>query len=193
MYFCNTKEWRKKMTENELSLKLRADARKIGLCDEWYGQWKEDTSREELYQKFIRGLDFCLKHKWPSRPFIKHHFSQKFLRDHGILVDDTRSYPVRDENRRLIHLRDFVLLGESHATIRYSFKPHMCNIWVCDDSTIKVDVKYGAFMLIHLFDHTKADIVTDMVSNVTVIRHSPDTIVKKTGIVVVKNEYNYLR
>ena len=182
-----------RMTETELSVKLREDARRIGLCDEWYGQWKEDTSKEELYQKFIRGLDFCLKHRWPGKTFVKHHFSQEFLRSHGILLDDTRSYPVRDKNRRLIHLRDFVLIGDSHGTVRYSFKPHMCNIWVCDNSTIKVDVKYGAYMMIHLFDNAKADVTTDLVSKVTVIRHSLESSVKKVGIVTVKNEYNYLK
>lgn len=180
------------MTENELSVKLREDARRIGLCDEWYGEWKDETSQSELCKKFKRGLDFCIKHRWPSKSFIKQHFSQDFCRDNGILVDDTRSYPVRDSNRRLIYLREFVLIGNSFSTIRYSFRPHMCNIWVCDKSHVKVDVKYGAFMMIHLFDNSSADITTDLVSKVTVIRHSPKVKIKKQGIVTIKDEFFYL-
>ena len=88
---------------------------------------------------------------------------------------------------------DFVILGYSHSVIRYSFRPHMCNVWVCDTSHVKVDVKYGAFVMVHLFDKASADIVTDLVSKVTVIRHSPDAKVKKEGVVTVKNEFHYLK
>lgn len=181
------------MTDIELSKKLREDARKLGLCDMWYGHWKDDTDKDELVSMFHRGLDFCLKHRWPSKSFITQHFPQDFLRDNGILVDDTRSYPVRDSNRRLVHLKEFVLLGDSYATLRYAYRPHMCNVWVCDTSSVKVDVKYGAFILIHLFDNTSAEIKTDLVSSVTVIRHSKDVkIKKKEGIVTVKDEFHYL-
>lgn len=180
------------MTEKELSMKLRADARRLGLCDQWFGEWKDDTGMERLATMFKKGLDFCIRHRWPGRSFIKQHFPTDFLRSHGILVDDTRSYPVRDENRRLVYIKEYVLIGKSHASVRYSFRPHMCNIWVCDSSTVKVDVKYGAYMLIHLFDKSSADIKTDLVSSVTVIRHSPDCKVTKEGVVKVRNEFHYL-
>lgn len=181
------------MNEKDLSIRLREDARKIGLCDQWYGEWKDETSKEELVSKFKRGLDFCLKHRWPSMSFIKQNFDQDFLRRHGILVDDIRSFPIRDENRRLIYLNDFVILGYSHSIIRYSFRPNMCNVWVCDTSHVKIDVKYGAFIMLHLFDKATADVVTDLVSKVTVIRHSPNVKLKKQGVVVVKDEFHYLQ
>jgi hypothetical protein len=125
--------------------------------------------------------------------FIKKNFDQEFLRRHGILVDDIRSFPIRDENRRLIYLKDFVILGYSHSVIRYSFRPNMCNVWVCDTSHVKIDVKYGAFVMLHLFDKATADVVTDLVSKVTVIRHSPDVKLKKQGVVIVKDEFHYLQ
>lgn len=180
------------MTERDISIKLREDARRIGLCDKWYEEWQDDTDKEHLMDKYKRGLDFCIKHRWPSVSFIKQHFTQEFLRDNGVLIDDQRSYPVRDENRRLVYLRDFVLIGKSHAMIRYSFRPHMCQVWVCDKSTLTVDVKYGAFIMIHLFDDSSADITTDLVSKVVVIRHSPNASITKSGIVVTKDEFSYL-
>lgn len=181
------------MTERELSIKLREDARRIGLCDEWYGQWADDTQKDELVKKFMRGLDFCIKHRWPSQAFIKKQFSQEFLRDNGILVDDTRSYPVRDEQRRLIYHRNYVLLGDSHITVRYVRRQHMCNIWICDKSSAKVYCKYGAYMLLHLFDDTTAEIHTDLTSKVVAIRHSPKVTIKKDGCVTVKDEFFYLQ
>lgn len=181
------------MNERELSVKLREDARRIGLCDEWYGQWNDTTGKDELIAKYKRGLDFCIKRHWPSHSFIKQNFSQNFLRSHGILVDDTRSYPERDENRRLIIHREYVVLGKSSITVRYTFKPNMCNIWACDSSKVRVFSKYGAYMLIHLFDDTSAEVHTDLSSKVTVIRHSPNTKVVKDGIVRIVDEFHYLK
>ena len=180
------------MSDNELSIKLREDARKLGLCDQWYGEWKDATSREELADKMKRGLDFCIKHRWPSKDFIKHNFSQDFLRDNGVLVDDRRSYPVRDENRRLVYIKEYVLMGDSHATIRYTFRPHMCNVWVLNNSSVRVELKYGAYAMVHLFDNATAEIVTDLTCKSMVIRHSPDAKVIKNGIVTTKDEFHYL-
>ena len=182
------------MTETEISIKLREDARRLGLCDEWYGKWKDDTSLQGLIDKFKKGNDFCFSKRWPSLSFIKKHFPQDLLRQNGILVDDKYSYPVRNPStRRIVYLRDYVLFGNSSSTVRYSFRQHTCNIWVRDTSRIKVDVKYGAFMMIHLFDNAVADVKTDLVSKVVVIKHSADSVVEQDGVVVVRNEFAYLK
>lgn len=181
------------MTDKELSNILKTDARRLGLCDQWYGDWKEDTNKQELINLYIRGLDFCIERRWPSKQFVKHHFPQDLLRENGILVDDIRSYPVRNpETRRLIYLKDYVLIGESSTVIRYSFRPHVCNVWAMDTSKVTVDVKYGAYILIHLFDKATADVTTDLVSKCTVIRHSENTKVTRNGCVNIKEEFDYL-
>ena len=182
------------MTDKELSVKLRTDARRLGLCDKWFGEWEDDTSKQELISMFTRGLDFCIERRWPAKQFILHHFPQDLLRANGILVDDIRSYPVRDpETRRLVYLKDFVLIGESSTVIRYTFRPHICNVWAMDTSKVRVEVKYGAFVLVHLFDNATADVMTDLSSKATVIRHSEKTSVTREGCVTVKEEFDYLQ
>lgn len=182
------------MTDKELSKILRTDARRLGLCDQWFNDWNEETTKQDLITKFLSGLDFCIERRWPTKSFIQHHFSQELLRENGILIDDIRSYPVRNpETRRLIYLRNFVLIGNSSTIIRYSFRPHACNVWVMDKSKAKVECKYGAFMIIHLFDDAEADVFTDLVSKCTVIRHSTGTKVKREGCVTIKEEFDYLQ
>ena len=182
------------MNEKELSVLLRNDARRLGLCDKWFGEWKDNTSKQELINMYKRGIDFAIERRWPAKQFILHHFPQELLRQNGILVDDIRSYPVRDPStRRLVYLKNFVLIGNSSTVIRYTFRPHMCNVWAMDSSHVKVEVKYGAFILIHLFDNATADVMTDLASTCTVIRHSANTTVSREGCVTVKEEFDYLQ
>ena len=195
------------MNDKELSFKLRTDARRIGLCDKWYSDWNEDGDRQYLIDLFKRGLDFCISHRWPDKTFIHHNFDQELLRQNGILIDDTRSFPIRNpQTRRQIHHSDYVLIGESSAVFRLNFRtdvsnnimvfkykrPNVCNVWVLDKSSVRIEVKYGAFILVHLFDDATADVQTDLVSKVTVIRHSENTSVKRKGCVTVKDELDYL-
>lgn len=181
------------MTEKELSINLREDARRMGLCDEWYGEWQDDTDKQQLLDKYIRGLDFCFKHRWPSLPFAKAQFPQQLLRDNGILVDDKYSFPVREkETRRLVCHRNYVALGNSELTVRYSFRKNACNIWARDNSKIHAYAKYGSFMLVHLFDNAEVIAETDMSSKIAVICHSDKASVSKNGIVTVKDEFHYL-
>ena len=92
----------------------------------------------------------------------------------------------------IINIRDFVLLGDSHATIRYSFRSFVSNAWVRDTSEIKAIIKYGAYLMVHLFDNAKADVFTDLSSRVVVIKHSRNASVRMEGNVVVKEEYDYM-
>lgn len=42
----------------ELSIELRKMAREQGLCDQWFGEWKDDSDSTTLFDKYKRGIDF---------------------------------------------------------------------------------------------------------------------------------------
>lgn len=52
---------------------LKAEAIKNGLCSTWTDEWGHPT-KEQLVDMYIRGLDFCILHNYPSNEFIKKHF-----------------------------------------------------------------------------------------------------------------------
>lgn len=180
------------MEDKQISIKLREDARRLGLSDESYAEWDDDTSIDDLCKKFKNGLGFCIRHRWPGKHFIKKHFPQDLLRMNGILVDDTMNFPIRNKERRLVYLKDYVLIGKSQASVSYSFRPHVCTVWVFGTSTVRVDVKYGAKVTIHLLDDSSANIKTDLVSKANVIRHSANTNVQMVGIVTIEDKFHYL-
>jgi hypothetical protein len=64
----------------ELSIELRNMAREAGLCDQWFGEWNDDSDNTTLFDKYKRGIDFCIEHGYPTNEFIKSHWDKEMLR-----------------------------------------------------------------------------------------------------------------
>lgn len=71
-----------------LNYAMKTEARSIGLCDEWFGEWSNDESVDELLNKMIRGVDFCLKNRFPSNEVLLRYGGKEKLRQHHIYIDD---------------------------------------------------------------------------------------------------------
>ena len=52
---------------------LKNQAVGFGLCKEWTAEWG-NPNKDELVQKFVRGIDFCIEHNYPSVEFLKENF-----------------------------------------------------------------------------------------------------------------------
>ena len=63
---------------------LRDRARELGLCNQWYKGWKKEESKQELIDKYIRGIDFCIEHDYPKLDFVRAYFSKKILNSNGV-------------------------------------------------------------------------------------------------------------
>ena len=46
-----------------LSDKMKEEAVSLGLCAQWTAEWKDNSSKDEMVDKFVTGIDFCIKHK----------------------------------------------------------------------------------------------------------------------------------
>ena len=180
------------MKWNDICLKLKEDAERVGLPEAYYDQITESTTQQEIINILKCCIEFCISHRWPSSSFIKQHFKKNILIDNGLLIDDDGTYPMQDKNRRFNYMNRYFLSGKSNATIRYSFRPHSCTVWVCDNSTVTIDAKYGAFFEIHLYDNAFADVTTDLVSKATVIKHSRHARLTKAGVVTTIDDFYYL-
>lgn len=171
------------MDSVELSKTLRESARQKGLCDTWYNKWKDNTSNESLVAKMYKGLDFVLKHHWPSNAFIKENFSQDFLRESHVFVDDKHS--VVNPNQSLV-------LGDSEITFRYNAAGHG-EIHIRDNSSVKLSAKNRSFVIVHLYENAHIEAIQSDTATLTLIKHSHDVSVVTDGNVTVKEEYDYLK
>lgn len=76
------------MTDRELNIALREMARSTGLCDEWYGKWRDDDSIDMCLERYVKGHDFAIKNDWPPLGFIRKNFRLEDLHRHNIYLDE---------------------------------------------------------------------------------------------------------
>lgn len=67
---------------------MKKEAVSLGLCRKWAEDWKNGTSKDEMVDKFVDGIDFCIKHEWPSTEVMKRDFGD-VIHSHGVYVDET--------------------------------------------------------------------------------------------------------
>lgn len=157
----------------KLSIELRTMAREAGLCDEWFHAWKDDSSDEELFQKYKNGIDFSIGKAWLSNEFIKAHWPKKKLRENGIFVDDKSN--VESPKGTII------VQGQSEIKVEAdSFD--IADIYVRDQSTLKIRAKGNSKIMVNLYD--KGIVVTDCKENakIYIYCHTKEGKVKDLGL-----------
>ena len=65
------------MTDRDLNIALREMARKAGLCDKWYEEWKDDDTIDKCLERYVKGYDFAVKNDYPPLDFIRENFRKE--------------------------------------------------------------------------------------------------------------------
>lgn len=71
----------------DLQEDLKRKAIACGLCEQWQREWGK-PDEDELINKFIEGIDFCIEHNYPTNDYIIRHFKQETLHRHGVYVSE---------------------------------------------------------------------------------------------------------
>jgi len=168
---------------NNINKTLREQAIANGLCQQWQKKWNRSLSQDELAGFFYDGLDFCLKHRWPTNQFIKENFSIDFLRKVGVFVDDTRS---------VLNKEQCVILGKSKVRLRYN-SSNDGNVYVRDSSFVFLESKGSGLIIVHLFDKATITARQHGTGSIVVIKHSEDVTITADDDVKIVEEYDYLK
>ncbi len=123
-----------------LSETLKKQAVDLGLCRPWTEAWG-DCDQQELIDKFVKGIDFCLERNWPTSDFIKANFDRTLLNANLIFVDEHISL---DDAPSGI----YILNGECSGSIRFApwtaatvYVRHKSNVTIIADDFAKVFVR----------------------------------------------------
>lgn len=170
------------MEQNIINTTLRSQARTLGLCDQWFNNWKDNTADHQLADMFYRGIDFCIQHRFPSIAFIRENFPINFLRQKGIIANDSYS---------LLNPANAAIIGNSKATIRANAwaKPL---VYALDNSTLTVEAKGNSTVYIHAFDNIAIKASTQDLARIVIFLHTKNATINADGSVSVREELNYL-
>lgn len=137
------------MDNKELNNSLRNLARSLGLCDQWFGEWKENESQDELVKKYKRGIDFAIKNEYPSNDFIKNNFDKDILHEHHVYVDE--SIPVKGESGV------WVMNGQCDGVILFD-EWSAATLYVRHNSKLKVVCAGHSKVFISVFDQSEVEV-----------------------------------
>lgn len=133
-----------------LSETLKQQAVDLGLCRPWTEAWG-DCDQQELIDKFVKGIDFCLERNWPTPEFIKANFDRVLLNANHIFVDEH------------IRLDDapsgiYILNGECSGSIR--FAPWTAaTVYVRHKSNVTIIANDFAKVFVRVYDEANAKVV----------------------------------
>ena len=80
--------------KENLSDKMKNEAVSLGLCAQWTAEWQDNTSKDDMVEKFVRGIDFCIGRNWPLAKDIKKYFGD-VIHNHGVYVTRMSIYVIQ--------------------------------------------------------------------------------------------------
>lgn len=166
------------MKEKELNNLLKRRARELGLCDQWYNDWGDKESMQQLLEKYLRGIDFCIKHDYPKLEFARKVFPKDILMAKGIFLDSS----IDASN-----LVTAVALGESIGTLRYHTNS-TGNVYVRHHTNLRIEVDESSKVFVEAYDNCRVHVVAKGFSKAFVYWHGGE--ITYEGNVTIRDKRN---
>lgn len=166
------------MTGEELSRMLKAQAVGLGLCKEWTEGWGM-PGQQELIDKFLHGIDFCIQHNWPSVEFIKGNFDKSVLHKNKIFAEEC------------VHLRNesgMVVLNGKCTGMVLAGGLTVCDLYVRHDSDVTVDCNGLSKVFVNVYDRARVRVKQSGGASVYVYLHGDDCVAETDGDVMIREK-----
>ena len=123
-----------------VSEELKERAISLGLCKQWTSEWNNED-KDSLCEKYVKGIDFCIEHDYPSIEYMKNNFDG-VMQNHGIFVND-----IGDKK----NLSKAVLNGLSIMNISYD-NFSVGTIYVRHNSALNITAKDNSKVFIFTYE-----------------------------------------
>lgn len=128
--------------------KLKLQAESLGACEKGLDNL-EKLNEQELVNRYIHFIDFCIEAQYPSNEFIKKNFDQDLLHRNNIYVDD---FVERRNARQVV-----VIQGKSTGLLQYDGMT-VADVYVRHDSEITIDCSRLSKVFISVYDNAKVNV-----------------------------------
>ena len=155
---------------------LRKRARDLGLCDKWYKEWDKNETRQELINKYLKGIDFCIEHDYPSVEFIRHNFPKAQLQKNGVFLDD---------NVEKSNLSNIVLLSDTKAVLNYDGMS-VGNVYVRHRAYVDITSSGDARVFVETYENCNVKANAQENSKIFIYTHGGS--VSSSGNVIVRDK-----
>ncbi len=164
------------MKDKELSEKMKAEAINLGLCRQWTEEWEDGSTKDEMVEKFVRGIDFCIRHDWPSPELMQREFGD-VMHAHGVYANE----PVSAKN-----LPTVVLNGDCRCEALYD-GCSTGDIYVRHTSILNLKVEFLAKAFVEMYGNSRVAIDAEPGTKVFVYRYGGE-IVSANGDITIRDK-----
>lgn len=117
----------------------------LGMCNDFKEHWDkcgEDITLAQLCDMYHRGLDFCIKHDFPSVEYMDKHLKGE-IEQYGIYVND-KKIAIRQSN--------VVANGDSEIIVLTN---ETTDVTVRHNSTVVIEAYENAFVYVSMYDNSR--------------------------------------
>lgn len=153
---------------------IALEAKKFGLCAEWYKRMLSVTTYKQLADMYFDGDDWSMEKDFPSLSLLRQH--KGAILPYELVVDSTEKF---ENNFRI------AFFGNSESEISYSDYA-VGNVIVRHQSKVKIKVSGNAKVFVNLIDEAKVEIEATENAEVIIYNYGPQTNFNNQGNVTVK-------
>lgn len=132
--------------ERNLSDIMKKEAISHGLCKQWTDEWGDGVGIDGLIDKFVRGIDFCIREDWPSVSQMKEFLPEANI--HGVYIDQ---HGISVRNPHIL-----ILNGDCDGNVFVD--EGVSTIWVRHTSRVYVRVRRGGCAFVRVLDESRVKI-----------------------------------
>ena len=153
---------------------IALEAKKYGLCAEWYKKMLAVTTYKQLAEMYFDGDDWSMEKDFPSLSILRKHKGS--ILPYGLVVDSTEKF---ENNFRI------AFFGNSESEISYSDYA-VGNVIVRHQSKVKIKASGNAKVFVNLIDEARVEIEATENAEVIVYNYGQQTNYSNKGNVIVK-------
>lgn len=157
--------------EDFVSHILKERAINLGLCKEWTEAW-QPCDQQELIDKYVKGIDFCIGKNYPAVDFIINNFDEELLKANDIYVqgDNSISYGcgtiiLRGDSKNDIRIKDYAAV----------------EIWIAENANLTINAGAFSKVFINMYGEGEVKANSEFGSKVYIYTHNDKARVGGTG------------